>query len=194
MRSALSLPGIAPTSDAPILGLTLWRPWGASIFGWTRANGVLVPGPKRIENRPWPAPARLIGQRVAFHEGKTWDRGGVETMRRLGFEPPMPEEWPSGVIVGVARIVDCVDVESATASIVSTYGCIGGDEGAGGENDELETLLDDPYCFGPFAWVLDERVRLATPVPCKGAQGLWRLPADVDAAVRGQIGRETTCR
>jgi hypothetical protein len=29
----------------------------------------------------------------------------------------------------------------------------------------------------------------AEPVPCRGAQGLWTLPADVEAQVMGQVGR-----
>ena len=29
--------------------------------------------------------------------------------------------------------------------------------------------------------------RLAEPVPCRGAQGLWTLPEDVEAKVMGQV-------
>lgn len=179
-------PAPVPTEDR-IRGLTLWRPWGACIFGWTRRNGIVVPGPKRIENRPWPAPDRMIGQRIAFHDGLTWDHGGAEFMRRAGFDPPTPEEWPAGLITGVARVLDCIDVGAAEAGVVSAHGCFGGDGDGFDEDSDLEELLEDPYCLGPYAWVLDERARLPEPVPCKGAQGLWTLPPDVEARVREQV-------
>lgn len=31
---------------------------------------------------------------------------------------------------------------------------------------------------------------LAEPVPCRGAQGLWRLPEDVEKAARAQLGED----
>lgn len=41
---------------------------------------------------------------------------------------------------------------------------------------------------GMYHWQLGNRRQLAYPVPCKGRLGLWDLPADVEAAVLGQIG------
>jgi len=38
-------------------------------------------------------------------------------------------------------------------------------------------------------WVFRDRRHLAEPVPCKGAQGLWTLPVDVEAAVVAQLAR-----
>jgi len=43
---------------------------------------------------------------------------------------------------------------------------------------------------GPVGWVLDNVRPLTTPVACKGTQGLWAVPPDVEAAVRAQIGWE----
>lgn len=37
----------------------------------------------------------------------------------------------------------------------------------------------DPWFFGPLGWTLDDVVTLPEPVPCKGLQGLWRLPDEV---------------
>jgi hypothetical protein len=36
-------------------------------------------------------------------------------------------------------------------------------------------------------WVLSNPRTLAEPVPCKGKLGLWRLPEDVEKAVRAQL-------
>lgn len=45
---------------------------------------------------------------------------------------------------------------------------------------------DSPWFEGPYGWMLDGLVVLPEPVPCPGAQKLWRLPDDVMDAVRGQ--------
>lgn len=46
------------------------------------------------------------------------------------------------------------------------------------------------WAFGPYLWLLADRMPLAIPVLCSGAQGPWKLPPDVEAAVRRQIGGE----
>jgi len=38
-----------------------------------------------------------------------------------------------------------------------------------------------------YGWQLANIIALPTPVPCKGAQGLWPLPPDVLGQVRRQI-------
>lgn len=45
------------------------------------------------------------------------------------------------------------------------------------------TALDSPWFFGPIAWKLADVVPI-NPVPCRGQQGLWRVPDDVLPAVR----------
>lgn len=44
--------------------------------------------------------------------------------------------------------------------------------------------LKSPWFFGPFGWILEEIRPLAEPVPCKGALGLWTVPAHVEALMR----------
>ncbi len=41
---------------------------------------------------------------------------------------------------------------------------------------------------GPVGWVLVDVYALVEPVPCRGFQGFWTLPPDVEAAVRAQLG------
>lgn len=43
---------------------------------------------------------------------------------------------------------------------------------------------DSPWFFGKYGIVLANPVALATPVPCKGALGLFRPPADVMEVLR----------
>lgn len=148
---------------APIIrGLTLWRPWAAAI----------VHGPKRVENRPWFPPLSLLdcGLWIAVHAGKRWDPGGARFIAETWQECPAAldhddEEtgWPPAFvaqgIVGVARVA--------------------GVEGAGGRYGQPT----DPWAVGPWCWHLADVRVLPTPIPCRGAQGLWTLPPDVLAVI-----------
>lgn len=93
-----------------------------------------------------------------------------------------------GYVIGV---VDLVDVHSA--SVIGGCGHIDHD------CPEHGTCRRhcSPWAFGPAprgGWfqhlVLANPRPLATPVPVRGALGLWTLPADVEAAVLAQIGGE----
>ena len=44
-------------------------------------------------------------------------------------------------------------------------------------------LRAHPHCHGPWCWVLADVLPLTTPIPCPGKQGLWNLPADVEALI-----------
>lgn len=67
--------------------LTIWQPW---------ANAIAHHG-KRIENRTWPPPKSIIGERIAIHAGKKVDKDAV-TM--LGVEPV-----PTGAIIATAVVL-----------------------------------------------------------------------------------------
>lgn len=77
--------------------LTIKQPWASAI-----AAGI-----KRVENRTWPPPARLIGQRIAIHAGKATDPEGIAFCRQLGWEPPV--DLPKGVIIATAIIDRVID-------------------------------------------------------------------------------------
>lgn len=49
------------------------------------------------------------------------------------------------------------------------------------------TEAERRWWFGGFALVLANPRALVTPVPCKGALGLWRVPSDVAQAVEEQL-------
>jgi hypothetical protein len=52
---------------------------------------------------------------------------------------------------------------------------------------EREWAFGD-YGVGRYGWLLANLQVLPEPVPCRGALGLWDVPADVAAAVEAQIG------
>ncbi|MES1164176.1 MAG: hypothetical protein ABUR63_00345 [Verrucomicrobiota bacterium] len=140
--------------------LTLWRPWTA----------LVVVGPKNIENRPWAPPKWIIGKRIAIHAGLTFDDAGRATaqviLRETGFDPFDGALWQlaqvKGSIVGTAVVSDW-------ASRDTPLRC-------------AEEILLSPWFFGPFGWLLTDRKPLPAPVPCRGAQKLWRLPAELRRA------------
>lgn len=129
---------------------------------------------KRIENRPW-RPWRGVTH-IALHAGRTWDEDGHNY---IGLQCP-EVGWPlpaearhEGVIVGTARL---------TGEVYT----------------HLREVPQDqvPWFFGPFGWVLDDVRALPAPLPfARGAQGLWRLPIQIEAALaRFAVGGEAPAR
>lgn len=125
--------------------LTLHQPWAWSI----------VHGPKRVENRSWPPPLYMLGQRFAIHAGKTWDEDGARFLAENGVAVGAREDHHFGAIVGVATL--------------RTWSSLPGHFPAD----------QDRFFFGPVGWLL-ENVRAVAPIPRRGYQQLWQLPREVE--------------
>lgn len=118
----------------------------------------IAAGHKRVENR-----SRPIGYRgeLAIHAGKSkkWMRG-LSLATALLFDK-LESDWEKklvyGAIVASARLVACLPVEAIEALNAE-------------EPDRY------PFATGPWCWILEDVVRLETPMPCRGAQGLWFPP------------------
>ena len=149
--------------------LSLSQPWCWALFDPIADKG--------IENRSWAPPISLIGQTIAIHAAKSWDdkciyqiAGDVVTpyvfIERLGIAhaPRRYALYPSSAIVGVATIDRVVT--------------------------KADTLpeLQQRWFIGAFGWVIPDRKKLPTPIPCKGKQGLWTVPAELESQVREQLG------
>lgn len=142
-----------------MLALTLIRP-----MGWA-----IVHKHKPFENRvrdmrPWSM--RGIRTRIAIHSGKTWDDGYGQMVHHL--TGVVPDEKPMHVL-GVATF---------TGRVFTL---------------QQPPPADAPgraWFFGPFGFEIDtsESFALYEPIPCRGHQGFWHLPIDVELAVRGQLG------
>lgn len=116
----------------------------------------MVRGWKRIENRSTALPAALVGRPIAFHAGATYDD---------------PRKWAECALRRVlGREVDPATVRTRAVIGVVFFG-------------QPVTSSPDPFFFGPFGWPVVRMVPI-DPVPCNGALGLWRVPADVKALVR----------
>lgn len=158
--------------------LTLWPEWAWAIHNLD----------KRVENRTWRIPT---GEWFALHAGKCiGGRPGLEAacdadadVRFMARAAGWSVTYTAGNIKTSramfqqgSRHIDWNVLESPTSSILGLFrvtrhdGPGRGDLGGWRVPDAVGNVLD----YQP----------LTTPVPCKGAQGLWTVPADVEAIVR----------
>ncbi len=106
---------------------------------------------KRIENRTWAPWAEVIGQRIAIHSGKGIDADGFHWLCREG-------------LIRVP-LASAAHIHSAIVCTAVVTGFV--------------QKSKDPWFTGPYGWLLTDVVTLDTPVPCRGMQGLWRVPDHV---------------
>jgi hypothetical protein len=150
-----------------VKALTLTQPWAT----------LVAIGAKRIETRSW-----WISYRgpIAIHAAKGFPGWAKDTAqneevfrRALGWPEPgarITQEWidaiaanlkalPRGQVIATATLVDCLPVER-----------LDGQYFAGSE------VSFGDYSDGRFGWLLED-VKPITPVPAKGALGLWNWEA-----------------
>ncbi len=141
--------------------ISLWQPWAT----------LMVMGAKLNETRSWPTSHRGP---LAIHAAKKWNR----ELESLCFQEPFartlsklrPNEGgmfhledilakvlPFGAIVGVVNVIRCLRID--------TFSVIEPDERAFGD-----------YTPGRFMWQTTSARQLKTPVPYRGAQGLFTIP------------------
>lgn len=113
---------------------------------------------KRIENRPWRPWPSIVGKVIAVHAAAKVDPVGEAAVegwvrRHTGLVVPPAASLPRGAIVATARVTGVV------------------------------TESTSPWFMGPYGWTLDDVIALPSPVPCRGAQGLWPVPPEVAVRV-----------
>ena len=119
-------------------------------------------GHKRIETRSWST--RFIGP-IAIHAAKGFPsacRLFAEEERAIG---RVPAQLPLGAVVAVVTVISCRFTVDVAPQLTP-----------------LERRLGD-YSPGRYAWFLSDIQALREPVPCKGALGLWNVPADVERQI-----------
>lgn len=140
--------------------ITLKHPWA---FAVARLD-------KRIENRTWKPPPSLIGRRIAIHGGAIpkGDSAFADTMFdvKVILRDIITAEYMSKLStaqVNWIRARNCNVLRTwITPGIVATATL-----------KSVVTTSDSPWFFGPYGWVLEDVEPLETPVPHRGAQGLW---------------------
>ncbi|MBU6280200.1 MAG: hypothetical protein KGN78_13245 [Actinomycetales bacterium] len=130
--------------------LTLWQPWAAAI----------AHSSKRVENRGWKPWPSVIGQRIAIHASSR-----NLTQEELANVQVHPLFGPTLEYLHVRSAIVCTAVVTGYAT----------------SRAELPSHSQHGawYVDGSVAWLLDRVWSLEEPVPCKGAHGLWDVPADV---------------
>lgn len=116
---------------------------------------LILIGKKHVENRTWYTPYRGP---LLIHAGKSreWLDDDDEQEAREAGDPLV-----FGAIVGRATLAACARID---------------DIEAGKFDARFPQLMSRKHCGGPWCWVLTDVVRYATPIPWRGAQGLFDVP------------------
>jgi len=155
-------------STEPMRALSVQQPYlGAIIFGG-----------KTPENRDWPAPPWAIGHDIALHASKKpdWD-APLYAWDAAGLVPP----W----VTGRTQANWCRDNAAVLGAVLAVAAVAGCHHSSASECQCGRWAID-----GQFHWMPDDIRPMAGPVPCGGALKLWRLPGDVEKAVRAQLGED----
>lgn len=145
--------------------LTLKQPWA----------GFVASGIKTVENRGRPiAPRDLFGQRFALHAGLATDELG-----HYNLEKSEPRPWPE-----LCSATGCIIATATLADALYVGGC---------SREHIATLLEKRglgdqarFAFGPTIYLLTDIVALPKVLPCRGWQGFWTVPRDVEAHIAAQ--------
>lgn len=156
----------------------MWQPWAS----------LIAIGAKQYETRSWAT--RYRGP-LAIHAAQAAGGlhlcgrepfqsvllgAGVPSYKRYGRILVNKHSLPFGAIVAVAELVTCVPTEQC------------------GREDPNHFLSPKERAFGDFsprrfAWEMADVRRLAEPIPCRGAQGLWDVPEEILDRIDEQLGR-----
>ena len=158
--------------------LTLWQPWAS----------LIAIGAKPWEFRSWPAPKRLWGKRMAIHAGVRPVRtaevldllarlssagGGWSTALKPDVAIPFleqvasdPKRLPLSAVICTAQLgVPIRDLE--LAAVLGSSGPLNDSDRDGHTN---------------YGWPMLNVEVFATPLPARGARGLWPWTAPKDRA------------
>jgi hypothetical protein len=154
--------------------LTVRQPWS-----WALLHG------KTVENRTW----------EMKHRGPLWLHAGARSRWDPdGEASPLVRDawcagWGAGKLAHLNRRTDEMAFGAVTA-LVEVTGCHHARDcvGPAWVRDAFPHVLCSPWAaWDQFHIVFEDVRELPHPVPCKGALGLWRLPEDVEKAVREQL-------
>lgn len=167
-------------------GLTLTQPWAT----------LVAQGAKRIETRSWSTSYRgLLAIHAAKGLGSVGGISGLDTL--CGTSPFCDALWPTigveehlydvdrlprGAIVAVAELAFCVPAVSV----------LNGSHPGFGKPDSTWPLTDKELAFGDYtigryAWLLADVRQLSTPIPYRGALGLWTVPTVLQERISAQL-------
>lgn len=121
---------------------------------------MIASGEKWVENRTWRTNYRGP---MAIHAGL-----GSKYLNKKELA-----EYETGSVVAVAWLSMCVGLIAVEEFRSSLPLC----------GYSWSEISDHKYTEGPVCWVLEAVTKLSKPIPCKGAQGLWVLPAEIETLI-----------
>lgn len=143
--------------------LTLWRPWPIAMFF------LRYELQKDVENRGWKPPDSIIGQRIAIHAGSKY----VDVFAQwLDIIKPSPSE--------TFELLAYWEQKSEVRGIIGTTVVAGWSRISNSRWAEK----------GLIHWSMMDRRPLPKPIPCKGAQGLWTVPPDIERQIEDMTMEE----
>jgi len=160
--------------------VSLTQPWAS----------LVASGAKKIETRSWRTSYRGL---LAIAASKGFPRADREVCDDEPFAEALAlagctswRDLPRGAIVAVCRLDACVPTTLSNGGRNVTWH-------SGGWHVGDTWLSSTEYMFGDYApnryvWLLDDVRMLPAPIPCRGALGLWTVPAEITARIEEQIG------
>jgi len=123
----------------PAYALSIRQPWAY----------LIIHGYKDIENRNWPLPAHMIGQRIYVHAPSKEDHEAYKWLEAKRYFNSIP------------RFV--INFPLVFSAII-------------GEVDIIEGTFksDSPWFDGNYGFILANPVAYSTPIPCKGRLGFFK--------------------
>jgi hypothetical protein len=142
--------------------LSLTQPWAT----------LVAFGAKLIETRSWSTAYR--GQ-IAIHAAKAFPSEARRLCGRFPFSEVLTRhgvlrtsELPLGAIIATATLADCVRFTASLDAVLAV---------SKGRTAHEEAFGD--FTPGRYGFMLRRVQRLATPIPCRGALGLWEVPDEI---------------
>jgi hypothetical protein len=125
---------------------------------------------KDVENRTWPLWRDLEGARIAIHAAR--DPFKKTELGRMDFyATPLEGSAWKALVPDIDAVRGCIvalaTVSTLPPALLAAYGT------------DHDWVL--PGCA--YQWALADVQPLAVPVPCRGAQGFWRVPAPVERLI-----------
>lgn len=143
--------------------ITIIQPWAT----------LLAAGKKHCETRSWKTNYR--GE-ILIHAGKKDPLWGICMMKKEDWLMALQalelyedfnrfEVFKTGAIIGKATLVNCVQIDEATQSLIK-------------EQHPEEYAFGD-FTAGRYAWVMADPVLFDKPIPASGKQGLWNWEGEI---------------
>lgn len=180
------------SGEKTIPAFSFWQPWASAMLPLPDGSPPL----KTIETRSWPPPDWALGKPLLIHAAKRrMSREEADFLAELqsyrhlarllgckdekadyggdGYSRFLRDGLPLGCLLGIGTLIAWSRFDETTERSAALH--------YGGQRHELasmEMVLGD-FSPGRYGWVLANVRALPTPIPYRGAQGLFPVPLSI---------------